>query len=136
LHLSFNKTIIITIEQVFSQNFGAEDFSPVYDKPVTGVYYGGLKAGGRQLAVQIAGVVFSAAWSFVFTWLLAMIIDKTIGLRVSDDHEEQGLDMSIHGEKLPYYNEPMAKEGSNNSLSSSQRRASLSVVSIPVLPEA
>jgi ammonia channel protein AmtB len=32
-----------------------------------------------------------------------MIIDKTMGLRVSDEDEEKGLDLSIHGEALPTY---------------------------------
>ena len=65
--------------------------------PILGVYYTGL-AGGHQLGIQCVGIAFSVGWSFIWTYILLQIIDKTIGLRVSADDEELGLDSSIHGE--------------------------------------
>ena len=37
-------------------------------------------------------------WSFVLTFLLAKIIDATIGLRVAPDQEAEGLDVTQHAE--------------------------------------
>jgi Amt family ammonium transporter len=54
--------------------------------PITGVYYGGLEAGGHQLAIQLVGVLFTIAWSFIWTYCILQIIDKTIGLRYTRIH--------------------------------------------------
>lgn len=67
---------------------------------ILGVYYGGLKAGGHQLAIQLVGILFTIGWSLAFTWCILQIIDKTIGLRISEEDEIQGLDTSIHGETI------------------------------------
>ena len=61
---------------------------------------GGLYAGGHQLAVQLVGISFAIGWSFIWTYVILQIIDKTIGLRVSEEAEELGLDSSIHGEVI------------------------------------
>ena len=68
--------------------------------PIFGVYYGGLYAGGHQLAIQLVGISFAIGWSFIWTYVILQIIDKTIGLRVSEEAEELGLDSSIHGEVI------------------------------------
>ena len=67
-------------------------------KPILGVYYAGVKVGGHQLGIQCVGIAFAIGWSFIWTWCILQIIDKTIGLRVSSQDEEVGLDSSIHGE--------------------------------------
>ena len=67
-------------------------------KPILGVYYAGVKVGGHQLGIQCVGIAFAIGWSFIWTWCILQIIDKTIGLRVSMQDEEVGLDSSIHGE--------------------------------------
>ena len=60
-----------------------------------GVFYkGGWTLMGHQ-AVAVAAVV---AYSFVATYILAQILDKTIGLRVNEEAEAIGLDLSQHGE--------------------------------------
>jgi Amt family ammonium transporter len=60
-----------------------------------GVFYkGGWTLMGHQ-AVAVAAVV---AYSFVATYILAQIMDKTIGLRVNEEAEATGLDLSQHGE--------------------------------------
>jgi Amt family ammonium transporter len=38
-------------------------------------------------------------YAFVVTLVLAVIVDKTLGLRVSEDEEYVGLDISQHGER-------------------------------------
>jgi Amt family ammonium transporter len=43
-------------------------------------------------------VVAVVVYSFVVTYVLALIIDKTVGLRVSEEDEAAGLDLSQHAE--------------------------------------
>ncbi|HEY82176.1 MAG TPA: ammonium transporter [Dehalococcoidia bacterium] len=52
-----------------------------------------------QLGKQLAGV--AAVWLFAFaaTWVLAKLVDATIGLRVGGVEETVGLDISQHGER-------------------------------------
>ncbi len=57
-------------------------------------YKGGWTLMGHQAVAVLAVVVYS----FVVTYILAQILDKTIGLRVSEDDESVGLDLSQHAE--------------------------------------
>jgi Amt family ammonium transporter len=50
------------------------------------------------LAYQGLSVLVAWFYSFVVTWLILQLLDKTMGLRVSDEHELNGLDLSQHGE--------------------------------------
>ncbi len=52
----------------------------------------------HQFVVQIIGAVSAVAYAFVVTLIIAKIVDATIGLRVSEDEEYVGLDISQHGE--------------------------------------
>jgi len=52
----------------------------------------------HQFGVQAVGVVAAAVYAFVVTWVLAMVLDKVIGLRVDPADELTGLDQSAHGE--------------------------------------
>lgn len=52
-----------------------------------------------QLGKQIAGVVSVGLFSFTATWVLGKIINSIIGLRVREDEEIVGLDISQHGER-------------------------------------
>lgn len=52
---------------------------------------------GAQLLVQALGVVVAFAWAFVAAWLLFRLIKATLGLRVSEEDELDGLDLSEHG---------------------------------------
>jgi len=59
----------------------------------------GLLAGNlKQVGVQIIGIAAAAAYSFVVTFVIVTVIDKTIGFRVNDEDEEMGLDTTQHGE--------------------------------------
>jgi Amt family ammonium transporter len=57
----------------------------------------------RLLGVQTLAVVVTFAYTCVVTFAIAIILQKTIGLRVSDAEEEQGLDLASHGE-YAYHN--------------------------------
>ena len=51
-----------------------------------------------QLAVQIVAIVASWVLAFVGTFIIAKIVDAVIGLRVSEEDEVAGLDLSQHSE--------------------------------------
>jgi Amt family ammonium transporter len=67
---------------------GAED-------PPEGLLYGG---GLAQLGKQAVAVVAVLAYSFVVTYILGKVVDKTIGFRVSEEDEHAGVDTTIHAE--------------------------------------
>jgi len=57
-----------------------------------------LEGNVHQFIAQIAGAGAALIYAFVVTYVLATIIDRTIGLRVTEDEEYVGLDISQHGE--------------------------------------
>jgi Amt family ammonium transporter len=63
--------------------------------------------GAAQVVKQLVGVGVAAAFAFVLSYLIAMIIHKTIGLRVTPDDEIQGLDITLHGETGYNLTEPI-----------------------------
>jgi Amt family ammonium transporter len=54
---------------------------------------------GQQLLVQFYGVLATAAWSGVITFLLLKLCDALTGMRVSAEEETEGLDTVLHNEK-------------------------------------
>lgn len=67
----------------------------VNDAGANGLFYGNP----AQLLIQAAAVVVSIVFAFGVTYGLARLIDACIGLRVSENEEEVGLDISEHGER-------------------------------------
>jgi Amt family ammonium transporter len=60
---------------------------------------GALLGGGfGQLGRQALGVLVAAVFSFAATYLLATIVQRTIGLRVDPEAENSGLDTFLHAE--------------------------------------
>jgi Amt family ammonium transporter len=63
------------------------------------IRYEGLVNGGVHLiGVQLLAVVVTIAWAFTMTYLIATLIQKTIGLRVTEAAEVEGLDTVLHAE--------------------------------------
>ena len=52
-----------------------------------------------QVPIQMTAIVVIVASAFSVTWLLAKLVDVTIGLRVTKEEETVGLDISQHGER-------------------------------------
>jgi len=52
-----------------------------------------------QVATQATGVLITVAWSGVVSLVLFKLIDLSIGLRVSEEQEREGLDTASHGER-------------------------------------
>jgi len=50
------------------------------------------------LADQVLSVAVAWVYSFVVTWIILKVLDRTMGLRVTNEHELNGLDLSQHGE--------------------------------------
>jgi Amt family ammonium transporter len=60
-----------------------------------GVLFGG---GSKLLVNQLIAIAATFVFSFVVTWVVAKILDGTIGLRVNQEDELVGLDQSQHAE--------------------------------------
>lgn len=54
---------------------------------------------GGQVVTQATGVLLTVIWSGVVSFVLFKLIDMTMGLRVSEEEERQGLDTASHGER-------------------------------------
>ena len=60
-----------------------------------GLFY---KGGWTLLEHQAIAVLAVVSYSFIVTYILGKIIDKTVGLRINEEAEFAGLDLSQHGE--------------------------------------
>lgn len=60
---------------------------------------GALEGNAGQLLNQLVGVIIAWGLAIVGTLIILKIVDAVIGLRVSEEHEIQGLDLSQHGEE-------------------------------------
>jgi Amt family ammonium transporter len=53
-----------------------------------------------SLLTQSYGVITTLLYSGIMSFIILKVIDMVIGLRVSSDEEREGLDLSLHGEKV------------------------------------
>jgi Amt family ammonium transporter len=65
-----------------------------FGSPEGGLFYGG---GLDQLIAQAVGFTIVFAFVFILSYVTFWIIKKTIGMRVSEEYEDAGLDISEHG---------------------------------------
>lgn len=70
------------------------------DVKVNSLGFDGLFNGGgtELLQDQLVALGATIVFSFTITWVMAKVLDRTIGLRVSTEHELVGLDQSQHAE--------------------------------------
>ena len=88
--------------------FGIHGIGGLIGTLLTGVFAttalggtGGLLEGNASLLLsQLYGVVVVLAWTAGTTFVLLKIVDMLAGLRVSHEHEVEGLDITQHGEAL------------------------------------
>jgi len=52
----------------------------------------------NQALIQLIGIIIAFFWAFFSALIVFYLIDKTIGLRASSEHEQQGLDFTEHDE--------------------------------------
>ena len=55
---------------------------------------------GKQLGAQALGLLVTVVWSLAISWIIIKAIGGTIGLRVSEEDEIEGLDLTAHGERI------------------------------------
>jgi Amt family ammonium transporter len=88
--------------------FGVHGVGGITGALLTGVFavknIGGtaglLEGNGYQVMVQVIGVVSTLVYGFVVSFVILKVLDLTIGLRVTEEHERQGMDVSLHGESV------------------------------------
>jgi Amt family ammonium transporter len=61
-----------------------------------GLVIGGMELFMKQVYATLATIVFS----FVATFIIAKVVDAIVGLRVTEEEEREGLDVTQHGERL------------------------------------
>ncbi len=59
----------------------------------------GINSIAGQLQAQFIGVISTVAYTAIVTWIILKLLDITIGLRVTQEQEQEGLDISFHEEK-------------------------------------
>jgi Amt family ammonium transporter len=63
-------------------------------------YTGLLSGNPGQFVSQLVAALAAVVYAFVVTYILATVVEKTIGLRVTENEEYVGLDISQHGERV------------------------------------
>jgi Amt family ammonium transporter len=53
---------------------------------------------GGQLWIQLQAVLTTVIWSGVVAFIAYKVVDMIVGLRVTEEEEREGLDISSHGE--------------------------------------
>ena len=91
--------------------FGVHGICGVVGALLTGVFaYGPLSAttaapegtsgGIPQLIIQCYAVVATLVFTAIATFIILKVVDIIVGLRVTEEEEREGLDVSLHGERL------------------------------------
>lgn len=86
--------------------FGIHAIGGIVGALLTGIFYGSALGGTGsgndsmlvQLWIQLEGVLLTVVWSAVVAYVAFKIADVLLGLRVSEEDERRGLDITTHGE--------------------------------------
>jgi ammonium transporter, Amt family len=85
--------------------FGVHGVGGILGAVLTGVFFSKELSGidvpvATQVLTQLKGVLTTVVYGFTVSYVLLILIDKTVGLRVSEEQEREGLDISLHGESI------------------------------------
>ncbi|MBZ0104687.1 MAG: ammonium transporter [Sulfuricella denitrificans] len=90
--------------------FGVHGIGGIVGALLTGVFavkaVGGdtasglIEGNGGQVVTQLIGIGATVAYTAVASFIILKVIDMVIGLRVSEEEEREGLDVSLHGERV------------------------------------
>ena len=81
--------------------FGVHGIGGIIGALLTGAFVSKEISGvDGSVLTQLKGVAVTVVYGFVVSYALLKILDLTIGLRVTEDQEREGLDISLHGESL------------------------------------
>ena len=85
-----------TIGAILTGLFANSAINPIFG---AGKATGAFEGNGHQVLNQFVGIGIAWALSIVGTLVILFVVDKTMGMRVSEDDEREGLDLSQHGEE-------------------------------------
>ena len=85
-----------TIGAILTGLFANSAINPIFG---AGKATGALEGNGHQMLNQLTGVAIAWGLSIVGTLVILFLVDKTIGLRLNEDDEYEGMDLSQHGEE-------------------------------------
>jgi len=89
-----------TIGALLTGIFASSAVNPIFKDAAGDTLPSGVIEGNpHQLLNQIVGIGIAWVLAIVGTLVILFIVDKIMGLRVSEEHEQQGLDLSQHGEE-------------------------------------
>ncbi len=89
-----------TVGALLTGVFASSLVNPIFRDPQGHATPVGLIDGnGRQLLNQFVGTVIAWALAIVGTLAILKVVDVIVGLRVAEEQEIQGLDLSQHGEE-------------------------------------
>ena len=93
-----------TIGALLTGIFASSVINPIFKDANGNVLPSGLLEGNaHQLLNQCVGIAIAWVLAIVGTLILLKIVDKLVGLRVTEEQETQGLDVSQHGEEGYYW---------------------------------
>jgi Amt family ammonium transporter len=93
-----------TLGAILTGVFASSAINPIFKDADGNVLPSGMIEGNfHQVLNQLVGVAMAWGIAIVGTLLILKIVDLTVGLRVSTEHEIQGLDLSQHGEEGYYW---------------------------------
>jgi len=78
--------------------FGAVATGVFASSAIQSAYTGLLEGNAQQLVNQLIAVVAVVAYAVIATFGIVKVVDVVLGLRVTSESEEMGLDLSVHGE--------------------------------------
>lgn len=82
--------------------FGIHGIGGLTGALLTGVFASTTLSGATgNIGVQALGAFATLAYSGVMTFLILLALKHTIGLRVTSEDEDAGLDLALHGEQVP-----------------------------------
>jgi len=85
-----------TIGAILTGVFAQALYNPIYG---AGKPTGGLDGHWSQVGYQLVGILFAWVFALLGTLVLLKVVDLVVGVRVSEDHEVEGLDITQHGEE-------------------------------------
>jgi ammonium transporter, Amt family len=81
--------------------FGVHGIGGIIGALLTGVFVSKEISGvDGSVWIQLKGVAVTVAYGFAASFIILKIIDMSIGLRVTEEQEREGLDISLHGESI------------------------------------
>lgn len=93
-----------TLGAVLTGIFAVSAVNPIFkDAQGNALPSGLLEGNSHQLLNQLVGIAIAWVLAIVGTLIILKLVDVTIGLRVSEEEEVQGLDLSQHGEEGYYW---------------------------------